>query len=766
MFDIDLSHLRSNNQKQYVLKQTKDLRPSVNYNAFYSAIVVNTNDFYNLGRIQIRIPSIHGVKAEEANYIKDESLPWAKPGIFNAGGNDMGQFLIPEKGSRVFVTFEANDSSNPIYFGGIPTLLGKKKEYNDNPDIYSGENVDITDNDKIKDLKNDKAKQVVYKSFKGATIIIDDKDGQENIKLIDASGQVFEMGVLNPTGTPLPRRGDKEYSTDPYRYIRLGNKEDFIKIVDGKISIVSDDVEINGHTSGGGSDEVEISNEQPTDKNIELWVDLDDNELPLPEDVVTDPNYVHTDNNFSDFYMTKLDNIESEAEKNKIDYIYANGSQLEIQNKRVNIIIPTKTSDLTNNSNFISDSNYIHTDNNFTNEYKQQISNNTSSITTLQSETLEITSNINTLNNNKLNKNFTDKVITNISVEAQENSNVVNINKNIINPSTNETSSEINPLPLVSETSAGLMTKESYAQIIKNTSDIESLKSTGGKFIGIGFNTYVELEAYVIPDTVNINDFTFVRNDEEHGNDTTRYIVTLKDGVKTFEFAYVINEDTYGNFQNGTAGFIVGNTEEGTVFAEADGTGSVVGWDELKSKVTNNTSKLNGIEEGAQVNKIEIIQKNGVPLEINDKTIDIIVPTKTSDLTNDSNFIIDNNYVHTDNNFTTQLLNKLNGIENNAQVNKIEIIKVNNSNLEIQNKSVNINVPTKLSDLQNDMNFITSSDSITGNAATATKLQNSVKINGVTFDGTQDININISGVGNAVSYKNTNNLVANLPIDL
>lgn len=357
MFDIDLSHLRSNNQKQYILKQTKDLRPSVNYNAFYSAIVVNTNDFYNLGRIQIRIPSIHGVKAEEANYIKDESLPWAKPGIFNAGGNDMGQFLIPEKGSRVFVTFEANDSSNPIYFGGIPTLLGKNKEYNDNPDIYSGKNVDITDNDKIKDLKNDKAKQVVYKSFKGATIIIDDKDGQENIKLIDASGQVFEMGVLNPTGTPLPRRGDKEYSTDPYRYIRLGNKEDFIKIVDGKISIVSDDVEINGHTSGGGSDEVEISNEQPTDKNIELWVDLDDNELP--EDVVIDPNYVHTDNNFTTQLLNKLNGIENNAQTNKIEIIKVNNSNLEIQNKSVNINVPTKLSDLENDSGFITSSSNI-----------------------------------------------------------------------------------------------------------------------------------------------------------------------------------------------------------------------------------------------------------------------------------------------------------------------------------------------------------------------------------------------------------------------
>ena len=245
MFDIDLSNIKSNNQKQYVLNKTKDLRPKVDYNAFYSAIVVNTNDFYNLGRVQIRIPSIHGVRKEQANYISDSELPWAKCGVFNAAGNDMGQFLVPEKGSRVFVTFEANDSSNPIYFGGIPTIIGKPKEYNDNPDIYNGNEIEITDSDKIKDIKNDKAMQIVYKSFKGATILINDKDGQENIKIIDASGQVFEMGVLNPENNPLPRRGSKENSTDPYRYIRLGNNNEYIEIIDKKISIVADEIKIN-----------------------------------------------------------------------------------------------------------------------------------------------------------------------------------------------------------------------------------------------------------------------------------------------------------------------------------------------------------------------------------------------------------------------------------------------------------------------------------------------------------------------------------------
>ena len=275
MFDINLSNLKSNNQKQYVLNQTKNLREKVNYNAFYVALVVNTNDIYNLGRIQIRIPAIHGSIPQETNYIQDNSLPWARPGIFNAGGNDMGQFIVPEKGSRVFVTFEANDHSNPIYFGGIPTLIGKTKEYNDNPDIYSGENVDITDNDKIKDLKDNKAMQIVYKSFKGATILIDDKDGQENIKIIDASGQVFEMGVLDPTGAPLPRRQDKIGSTNPYRFIRLGNENEYIEIIDGKVNIVADDIRVNGH-SIENNNEIEISSTVPTDENIKLWVDLND----------------------------------------------------------------------------------------------------------------------------------------------------------------------------------------------------------------------------------------------------------------------------------------------------------------------------------------------------------------------------------------------------------------------------------------------------------------------------------------------------------
>lgn len=50
-------------------------------------------------------------------------------------------------------------------------------------------------------------------------------------------------------------------------------------------------------------------------------------------------------------------------------------------------------------------------------------------------------------------------------------------------------------------------------------------------------------------------------------------------------------------------------------------------------------TKLDNIEAGAEVNVIESVKVNGTALTITDKAVDVPVPTKTSDLTNDSGFI-------------------------------------------------------------------------------------------------------------------------------
>lgn len=66
------------------------------------------------------------------------------------------------------------------------------------------------------------------------------------------------------------------------------------------------------------------------------------------------------------------------------------------------------------------------------------------------------------------------------------------------------------------------------------------------------------------------------------------------------------------------------------------------------------------------------------------------------------------------NDFTNLYKDKIDGIENNAQINKIELIKRNGANLSIGvDKSVDINVPTKLSDLTNDKTFQTKAEILT-----------------------------------------------------
>lgn len=103
------------------------------------------------------------------------------------------------------------------------------------------------------------------------------------------------------------------------------------------------------------------------------------------------------------------------------------------------------------------------------------------------------------------------------------------------------------------------------------------------------------------------------------------------------------------------------------------------------------------------------------------------IPTKTSDLTNDSNFPSDANYVHTDQNFTGALKDKLDGISAGAQANVIETIKVNNVALTPSSKAVNIPVPTDNSEIGNSAGYQTAAQV---NAAIDSKMQSVIKPKG------------------------------------
>lgn len=116
----------------------------------------------------------------------------------------------------------------------------------------------------------------------------------------------------------------------------------------------------------------------------------------------------------------------------------------------------------------------------------------------------------------------------------------------------------------------------------------------------------------------------------------------------------------------------------------------------LNSDLTTLSGRVDDIEAvGGEPNVIDTVKVNGTALVPDaSKAVNVIVPTSTSDLTNDGDG---------DSPFATQEYVGENG-------GKIDVIQVNGTAQTITNKTVNITMPTKVSDLTNDSGFQTSAN--------------------------------------------------------
>lgn len=120
------------------------------------------------------------------------------------------------------------------------------------------------------------------------------------------------------------------------------------------------------------------------------WAEDDDSSLAFiqnkPENLVQDADYVHTDNNFTDTDKDKLDGIEAGAEKNvQADWNQSNSSADDYIKNKPSIPDPQVQSDWnqTNSAavdyiknkpaNLVQDADYVHTDNNFTDNDKDKL---------------------------------------------------------------------------------------------------------------------------------------------------------------------------------------------------------------------------------------------------------------------------------------------------------------------------------------------------------------------------------------------------------
>lgn len=150
--------------------------------------------------------------------------------------------------------------------------------------------------------------------------------------------------------------------------------------------------------------------------------------------------------------------------------------------------------------------------------------------------------------------------------------------------------------------------------------------------------------------------------------------------------------------------------------------------------------KLDSIEAGANINKIEVIEVNGEKQDITDKTISITIPdsyekaetytkiqvdsflnNKADKSTTLSGYNIDDAYTKLEisgfldskvdkiigkelssNDYTTTEKTKLSDIEPKAQVNKLEAIRVNGMTLSIVNKTTDITIPDSYTKIETD----------------------------------------------------------------
>ena len=158
--------------------------------------------------------------------------------------------------------------------------------------------------------------------------------------------------------------------------------------------------------------------------------------------------------------------------------------------------------------------------------------------------------------------------------------------------------------------------------------------------------------------------------------------------------------------------------------------------------------------QAGEENKIDAIEVNGVEQPIVDKTINIVVPTKTSDLSNDSGYIT--NEVLDGYATKAELPTKVSQLENDSKF-------INESALDGYAKTVDI--PTKTSQLDNDSGYITANDvpvkSVDG--ATGDVVTNAVKttVQALTDAQKQQARINI-GAGTS-SFDGDYNSLTNKP---
>lgn len=152
----------------------------------YRGFVVDNADPENLGRLKVRVPSVLG---------NEVVTGWALPCMPYAGGANQGMLFIPEQDAGVWIEFEEGDLEFPIWVGAFWSKPDGESEL---PKPNDAEGVE-------EDVQSPVTRKII-KTLKGHTIQLEDKDGEEMIRIVqvsDKDNKKLNVVTLNADGVTV-----------------------------------------------------------------------------------------------------------------------------------------------------------------------------------------------------------------------------------------------------------------------------------------------------------------------------------------------------------------------------------------------------------------------------------------------------------------------------------------------------------------------------------------------------------------------------------
>lgn len=121
-------------------------------------------------------------------------------------------------------------------------------------------------------------------------------------------------------------------------------------------------------------------------------------------------------------------------------------------------------------------------------------------------------------------------------------------------------------------------------------------------------------------------------------------------------------------------------------------------------------TKLDGIAEGAQTNVLESVKVNGTALTVTNKAVNVDLSAYATNTALDGKVDKEDGKALSSNDYTDDEKAKLAGIAAGAQTNVIESVKVNGEAVAVEGKAVDVTVPTKVSELTQDVAYLKAAD--------------------------------------------------------